>query len=469
MKVSLRQNLILFAVAGVIGIIGVIYLRAATSMSWDDMSGLAIAASNTWGLLILVVMAGYGLVEFPRSLWNMSHLQRRREEVCYGAAAVHDEADTTRDDLHHTIAFLKLYQDRVDETGNETLQEYFREILNECREKEIELAGMRRRAGPYDPDSLEVLEDLKKSDVNPVNVMNLMKLNYHVKGTVRHLSLVEAQWRDSVKEYVDLDAAIGSEERVAGRAPPNSGCCGSLMWYIRIRFLRKILRASAIFSVFLSVLLIWMEFFLPFNINVSPLGAIIRSDAVRSNPLALQLFSIIPITYLSICTYFPLYNIRLSKFYYIGPRRTDENTLLFHATFMLRAATPLAYNFVLLLKMDATSLVKFIGVIDVIPFFGGSFTKVFPWFIFVISLMTLLNVWGIIGRMLNMERFQYISSGTARDNEAHQEIRDAIAEGKKLIEQHCRNEQKEKEKMTTNHADQNRMDSIMLVETHNSV
>jgi hypothetical protein len=50
--------------------------------------------------------------------------------------------------------------------------------------------------------------------------------------------------------------------------------------------------------------------------------------------------------------------------------------------------------------------VKFIGVITVIPFFGGSFTKVFPWFIFVIALMTLLNVWSIIGKMLNIERFR---------------------------------------------------------------
>lgn len=73
--------MILFAIAGATVVIGVIYLRAATSLTWSDMSGLAIAASNTWGLLILVSMAGYGLVEFPRMLWNQSHLQRRREEV----------------------------------------------------------------------------------------------------------------------------------------------------------------------------------------------------------------------------------------------------------------------------------------------------------------------------------------------------------------------------------------------------
>ena len=322
-QASLRFNGLLFLVVGIIAVIGVIYLRAGAHMSWEDLSGLAIAASNTWGLLILVLMAGYGLVEFPRSLWNLSHLSRRKEELCYNASAIDDEADTARDELHHTLAFLKLYQNKVDETGDEVLQGYYREILNECREKEIELSNLRRRAGPYDKEAMEVLETLKKPDT-PVHVANLMKLNMHVKSTVRHLSLVEAQWRDSVKEYVDLDAAIGTEGR-AGRPPAGMGCWESFMWYVRIRFLRRILRVSAIFSAFLTVLLIWMEFFLPFNFNASPLGAIIKSDAVRNNPLALQIFSVIPLTYLSVCTYFPLFNMRLSKFYYIGPHRTDEN------------------------------------------------------------------------------------------------------------------------------------------------
>lgn len=29
-----------------------------------------MTASNTWGLFVLVLMLGYGLVEVPRSVWN---------------------------------------------------------------------------------------------------------------------------------------------------------------------------------------------------------------------------------------------------------------------------------------------------------------------------------------------------------------------------------------------------------------
>jgi len=36
------------------------------------MKVLAITASNTWGLALLVLLFGYGLVEVPRLCWNMS-------------------------------------------------------------------------------------------------------------------------------------------------------------------------------------------------------------------------------------------------------------------------------------------------------------------------------------------------------------------------------------------------------------
>lgn len=33
---------------------------------------IGITAANTWGLFLLVLLLGYGLVEIPRSYWNAS-------------------------------------------------------------------------------------------------------------------------------------------------------------------------------------------------------------------------------------------------------------------------------------------------------------------------------------------------------------------------------------------------------------
>lgn len=52
----------------------------------ENIPFLLATASNTWGLLILSLLLGYGLVEVPRTLWNAS---RRNYSLnhCYFKAA----------------------------------------------------------------------------------------------------------------------------------------------------------------------------------------------------------------------------------------------------------------------------------------------------------------------------------------------------------------------------------------------
>jgi len=38
----------------------------------SQLKMLAVTASNTWGLFLLVLLLGYGLVDVPRTLWNNS-------------------------------------------------------------------------------------------------------------------------------------------------------------------------------------------------------------------------------------------------------------------------------------------------------------------------------------------------------------------------------------------------------------
>ena len=38
----------------------------------EQLRIIGITASNTWGLLLLILLLGYGLVELPRNAWNAS-------------------------------------------------------------------------------------------------------------------------------------------------------------------------------------------------------------------------------------------------------------------------------------------------------------------------------------------------------------------------------------------------------------
>ena len=41
-------------------------------LSRTQLRVIGITAANTWGLFLLVLLLGYGLVEIPRSYWNAS-------------------------------------------------------------------------------------------------------------------------------------------------------------------------------------------------------------------------------------------------------------------------------------------------------------------------------------------------------------------------------------------------------------
>lgn len=47
-------------------------VRVVTILRRSDLKTIGITAANTWGLFLLVLLLGYGLVEIPRSFWLSS-------------------------------------------------------------------------------------------------------------------------------------------------------------------------------------------------------------------------------------------------------------------------------------------------------------------------------------------------------------------------------------------------------------
>lgn len=179
-------------------------------------------------------------------------------------------------------------------------------------------------------------------------------------------------------------------------------------------------------AALLSFMLLFSEITIPTGKNISPLNFIVQASL--SNPLSEQIFTCLPISYLAMCAFYPLFIMRLSTFYYIGKRRTDENSLLLNATLVLRVSVPLAYNFVLLLQLSATSLQSFTGVISTIPFFGTSLNEWFPVIMCIVSFLTLINISDYVLRLLGREQFEYRHGGNHDEDTAVM-----IVEGRRIV------------------------------------
>jgi LMBR1-like membrane protein len=70
---------------------------------------LAITASNTWGLFLLVLLLGYGLVEIPRLLWNYSKRQYTLDRLRFKIAKMSIETIEAEEELEDVLAVSLLF------------------------------------------------------------------------------------------------------------------------------------------------------------------------------------------------------------------------------------------------------------------------------------------------------------------------------------------------------------------------
>jgi len=73
---ALYQNLVFYICAGIAGIVYIFYMVVARSGSPSEVIGFLMAMGNTYGVLLIIVLMGNGLVALPRRLWQLGNAER---------------------------------------------------------------------------------------------------------------------------------------------------------------------------------------------------------------------------------------------------------------------------------------------------------------------------------------------------------------------------------------------------------
>lgn len=436
-RASLRFNAILVGSVLTIAGIGIIYLLAAQKKSMSDVAGYAMMASNLWGLIMLVFLAGYGLIAIPRELYHRSNLVRMRDETLYYVASLQHEWVEVKDEAKAIFRLVESWDGRVQQAAvaNPEFQNYYQQICTSMIPTQLELQD--ERGNPADMPIIDELNALTTVDYKA-----LVRLNYVLITTLRHYDMISSQKADCISRAISYDVAVGGQHENA--PPPQLGQCRRLWWYLTVGFRRQFFLGLAIFCGLLSFSILFAEVTIPTHEDISPLLLIVRASF--SNPLSEQIFTVIPIGYLSMCAYYPTYKIRLSKIYYISKHRTDENSLLLNATLILRVSVPLAYNFVLLLQLPSSSLQSFTGVISTIPFFGTSLNDWFGVIMAIVSLLTLIRITDYLLRVLGREQFEFRQAGNDESETA-----ELIQEGRIIVNDSRRKQELQLQRVGNSH------------------
>lgn len=432
LKSSLWDNMIYYTSYLFIAIILLVYiaLQPGLHLDWQRTKAIAAAASNTWGLTLLVLMMGYGLVEVPRTLWNASKRGYSLNLAYFKVSKLWGEKSDAEGQLEEVLVSVEAVSRVV--VGQE-LREKVDLIMNKVPLELME--RVRRRGRVEEPEGGEQVEEKV-----------LAKLHKQVVVALTAHRRTEAQWVELVERVYwleDEDRNWSSNERRFKRQQEeqnSTGLASLLMnptseWYLRCLLKPLLYKVLACIALAMSVLLTWSEVtFFSERPTLSLFALVLQAGAYNQNYLAIELISFVTICYMCICSFYTLFKVRVLNYYYLASNhQSDPYTLLFSGALLCRLTPPLCLNFLSLVHMDShvipsfpmleTAYTRVMGHMDVVSIVQDYFNIYFP---ILLLLLTMATYFSLGSRLLSSLGFQQFLEV------AGEQTAELVEEGKEL-------------------------------------
>jgi LMBR1-like membrane protein. len=427
-----------------------------------------IALGNTYGLLLVSLLLGYGLVALPRSLWRQARPEYELRKVYLMAVKADDklfEAVWQLQDIEYKIdcAVARI----VDLDENDKNELFYKYCVNELLHGKTKTAAltpdlnMRRTANRNQSDDEGDYSTIFDQAQRPT-MKELVTLNKKLKRAQENVFHAEQRWNGVLEKHhffsqIQLDNVVPllndgatSSSMVAGAssggnhirittdpllvASNNQQTCRSQMTRMWVRYFRPfVYRCLGLICATMSVAILWSEATLGIRYNLSPFALVqeyfgsIDSDRYD---ILFQIAALVPLLYMSICTSNGLFQVgRFGPYCLRGNRQSHGVALVFNAQYLVRLQFPLAYNYLLMLKYDTseTAFSKFLGQMNVVPIFGKSFPVYAPLLIIFLCSFTLCNIYAKLMNLVGIDHQDALLVGDKETLEAK------VNEGKTLL------------------------------------
>jgi len=441
LKSSLWDNAIYYASYLFIAIILIIYISLVPGLhlDWQRTKAIAAAASNTWGLTLLVLMLGYGLVEVPRTLWNSSKRGYSLNQAYFKISKLWGERSDAEGTLEEVLVSVEGISRKLE--GD---QGHLKDLLDIIlRKVPLELMERVRRR-----------QRIEESDRGgELNEARLAKLHKQVLVALTAHYRTEAQWVDQVELVYWLEdnhRNTNSNERNFKRQVEveRRGLLSYLItptteWYTRCLVVPMMYKVAGVVALIMSVMLTWSEVtFFSERPTLSFFALFIQAGAYNHSYRWLELISFFTICYMCICAYFTIFKVRVLNYYYLAPNhQSDSYTLLFSGALLSRLTPPLCLNFLSLIHMDShvipsypmlpTAYTRVMGHMDVVSIVQDYFNIYFP---ILLLILTLATYFSIGSRLLSMLGFQQFLTQEDQTGELVEEGRELVKREKRRRE-----------------------------------
>uniref|UniRef100_A0A1I7T0P3 LMBR1 domain-containing protein 2 n=1 Tax=Caenorhabditis tropicalis TaxID=1561998 RepID=A0A1I7T0P3_9PELO len=306
----------------------------------ENLKVIVVSASNTWGLFLLVVLLGHGLVELPRSLWHHGNRHYRLRKTYFDIEKLASEKSEAEENVKEIYKKVRILFNSMKSDSN----------------------GQRRK----------VRTILSKFSDNVIDQL------FPSRQTLNNAS---AQWKVLVDRALFLENLAFSESNGYNLDLSRNTCVPTgvrRIWYTRLQ--TPLCRVLGVVTIFMTIFVLLSECtFFVVSYTVSPAAFVTEYASNRFHYKYTQFVAFGIIVYLITCAYFTIFRLQIYKYYHLDPNgHTDENSILFSAILLCRLTPPICLNFLGMIHMDShvsmaksfgveTQFTKLMGHLDVLP------------------------------------------------------------------------------------------------------
>nr|XP_057928097.1 G-protein coupled receptor-associated protein LMBRD2B-like isoform X2 [Doryrhamphus excisus] len=192
-KTALVENAIYYGTYLLLFISLLIYVAAHPQwrLTWPQLQTIGITAANTWGLFLLVLLLGYGLVEIPRSYWLSSMHAHSLAKAYFKVAKMATEKAAAEENLADVMEDVSVVH--VSIKYNHSLRKCVDTILTKC---------------PADYQE-EMCRDVERPPCDEETVLpskrSLVQLHKKVISAVHRCRQTRVQWSMLLEEVFHLE------------------------------------------------------------------------------------------------------------------------------------------------------------------------------------------------------------------------------------------------------------------------
>eukprot|EP00357_Protocruzia_adherens_P032760 CAMPEP_0115037046 /NCGR_PEP_ID=MMETSP0216-20121206/42528_1 /TAXON_ID=223996 /ORGANISM="Protocruzia adherens, Strain Boccale" /LENGTH=608 /DNA_ID=CAMNT_0002417077 /DNA_START=118 /DNA_END=1940 /DNA_ORIENTATION=+ len=406
---GIKVNAFIYLIVGFIGAIVLIVLAVKGDFEDTSVSGFIMAVSYCWGLGLIIILLGYGLVQVPKALWHAGRCSENLRYTQFRVAQLEEKLNTAKFDLDDIVkAVLVICKDPA------ASHSYSRETEILIAKCPLDVLNQ------YEGQSLSYIRrDVMEEIGGNIDMKALVKLHKKLKVKISEHRRASIHFEEKIALGFRLqdicDSSHESTHRISStfwdHRDGNIGYFTDILtwwWYHRVKLI--VFRILAIVCGLMSISIVLSEITLFTDVNLSVFSYLVGDYKPGDEPnfYWVQFWALVGLTYICYCTYFGLFKVKIGGVFGLYPhQQTDPSSLLFSAFIMERLSTAICFNFLQIIRVKHTEFNAVTGEIHDFPLMTGALIEFYPIVLVFLCLFNIFNIYGKIMDFIGLKQFKF--------------------------------------------------------------